>query len=141
MFKAGSVYNVNAEGAILTRAGRREAARLAAGHAFQEWAEQRASEPLREDLREALQDSHDRAIGRAKAQLQYNQDAIDRVYAAAAQAAQPRQHFVRRGAVYKRCDATRLRPGEQYFAKCAGGWEYVGVINAYGEQPDQEMTL
>ena len=66
--------------------------------------------------------------------------AIDVAHAAAAAASELVQNYVRRGAVYKRCDATRLRSGEQYLAKRAGGWEYVSVINARGEPPDQEVT-
>ena len=83
---------------------------------------------------------HAKHVGRAKAQMAFNQSAIDVAHAAAAAASELVQNYVRRGAVYKRCDATRLRSGEQYLAKRAGGWEYVSVINARGEPPDQEVT-
>ena len=119
---------------------RRQVRKLELAAAEKEWAEAQAAAPLREDVAAALEAEHDIAIGRAKAQMAFNQSAIDNAHAAAAAAAEPAPLFVRRGAVYKRCDATRLRPGEQFFAKRAGGWEYVGVINARGEPPPPEIT-
>ena len=97
------------------------------------------NEPLPEDVQAALQDAHDRAIGLEIAHLEHRQSAIDNLHEAVPAPAETAQYFVKRGAVFKRINATRLRPGEQYFAKRAGGWEYASVINANGEPPEQEI--
>ena len=61
MFEPGIAYSVNAEGAILTRAGRREAAKLAATIAAQERAEAEveAAGKLPRETLEAIQAEHD----------------------------------------------------------------------------------
>ena len=68
-FAANRIYNTNAEGAILSRHGRRDAARLAGEAARRELAEEEAlrEAELPEETREALQAEHDNPIGVALA--------------------------------------------------------------------------
>ena len=80
------------------------------------WAEQQASEPLREDVAAALEAEHDTAIGLAKAKAQYNQDVVDAAYEAA-QPAPPRQLYVKRGGAMGQVERCRLKPGELIFAR------------------------
>jgi hypothetical protein len=119
---------------------------LAAQAAAHEYAEAQAEAAVTLDPETAavLQDQHAAATGRAIKQAEVNQRLREDAYEQLKkeEAGKAIEHFVRRGAVHKRCDATRLRPGEQYFAKRAsGGWEFVGVINANGELPEQEIQL
>ena len=81
---------------------RRQVRGLELAAAEKEWAEQQASEPLREeDVAAALEDAHAARVGRAKAQLEHNQTVVDAAYEAAQQA-EPPQLFVRRGGEWGR---------------------------------------
>ena len=95
----------------LAPAARRQVQQLELAAAEREWAEAQASEPLRPDVAAALAASHDIAIGRAKAQAQYNQDVIDAAYEqAAAEAAQPPQLYVKRGGAWGRFKTPNSSP-------------------------------
>ena len=119
---------------------RRQTRRLEMHAAHQEFAEQVAAEPLREDVAAALQDSHDIAIGRAKAQAEYSQGLVDAAHAAA-QPAEPPQLFVRRGGEWGRVQNAKLKPGEHVFVKRPNGeMEAVGVVDATGGLPPEEIT-
>ena len=120
---------------------RRQARRLEMHAAHQELAEQVASEPLPEDVQAALESEHDIAIGRAKAQAEYNQSVVDAAYAAA-QADEPPQRYVRRGGEWGHVERAKLKPGETVFVKRENGeMEAVGVVDATGGLPPQEIQL
>ena len=126
--------------ADLPRNTRRQVRRLEMQAAHQEFAEQVAAEPLREDVQAVLEAEHDIAIGRAKAQAQFNQDAVDAAHAAA-QPAQPRQLFVKRGGEMGYVERCRLKPGELIFARMPSGeYETVGCVDSRGELPPPEVT-
>jgi hypothetical protein len=120
---------------------RRQARRLEATAEEKDWAEQVASEPLREDVAAALPASHDIAIGKALAQAKYHQDAIDNAHTAAQESvAQRPEHFVKRGAIYSRASKSKLRPAENvYVRRPSGEWECIGQVDSAGELPPQEI--
>jgi hypothetical protein len=106
--------------------------------AEREAAEEEADQPLRPDIAEALEAAHDKAIGVALKQAEINQRLSDAAYEQAAQAAQPRELFVRRGGEMGRTDRCRLRVGETVFARMPNGeYESVGRVNSNGEIPNE----
>jgi hypothetical protein len=91
---------------------RRQVRGLELAAAEKEWAEEQASEPLREDVAAALRAKHDLSIGKALAQAKYNQDAIDNAYVISA-APEPQKFFVKRGAIYTSAEKVqKLKPSE-----------------------------
>ena len=125
----------------MTPAARRAARGLEMAAAQQAWAEEIASEPLREDVRAALEAEHDLHIGKLLAQSQCNQDALDRLHESLAEAAEPLEYFVRRGSVYTRVTNVRPRPGEPCFTKAGDGdWQVAGTIDSNGEPPPELIT-
>ena len=58
-------------------------------------------------------------VSLVKAQLEHNQRVIDSAYEAAAQEVESRMvvFHVKRGALYVRCEKTKLRPGESVLTK------------------------
>jgi hypothetical protein len=85
---------------------------------------------LREDVAAALEDAHDIAVGRAKAQAQYNQAAVDGAYAAA-QPAEPRRLFVKRGGAWGHVERCRLKPGELIFTRTPAGDSWVPLLSLF----------
>jgi hypothetical protein len=125
----------------LSPAARRQARALEAEAQRQEWAEELASEPLREDVAAELEAQHAARIGKALAEAQFNQDAIDNLHEAIAAAAEPEPFFVRRGSVYSRVEKVKLKPGEPCFTKAGDGeWRTVGCVDSAGQLPPQEIT-
>ncbi len=121
----------------LSPAARRQIRVHEAAAAEKAWAEQVADEPLPPETAEALQASHDIAIGRARAQLEHNQAVIDAAHAAA-QPTEPRQLFVRRGGELGHAERCRLKPAELIFARTpTGEYEAVGHTNSNAEIPDE----
>ena len=62
-FQPGRIYDVNPEGAIITRAGRRQAAQLAGEASWQAACEVEAARPLDPETEAALAAEHDLRIG------------------------------------------------------------------------------
>jgi broad specificity phosphatase PhoE len=138
-FQPGRVYAVNAEGAILTRAGRRQAAQLAGEAAAQAAAEEAA---LPEETEAALADAHARNIGvqlkRAEIAFRDHDGAPEAIMAAQEEeesaaaeqkpAPEPREFFVKRGAVFMHVGKAKLRPGESLYARQPDGWVAVGAV-------------
>ena len=107
-------------------------------HAADEAAEF-ANRPLPPEIEEALQASHDRHIGLAKGQMQFNQDAIDNAHSAAATDAEPLQRYALRGAVYVRIEKIALKVGEPIFIKHpgpSGNYEIIGYTDVDAEPPE-----
>ena len=150
-FQTNKVYAVNAEGAILSRAGRRAAAELAGQAYAQRQAEEEAiaAGALDPETQAALEDAHAVDIGLQIKEAEAAQARRDAAYAqaqeAAAREAEPAkapEFFVKRGAVFMHAAKARLRPGEQVFVKRpSGAWETVGLIDASGSLPPEEMIL
>ena len=144
-FQLNRVYEVDPQGAIITRHGRREAARLAGEAAAQAQAEAdaEAAGELPPETREALQASHDTAIGLAlKAAEIAARDRDAAAEAAQREPAKPSELYVRRGGAWMRAERARLRPGEPIFVRqLSGEWEAVGVVDASGGLPPPEVTL
>ena len=116
---------------------RRQIRRLEKHAAHQEFAEQVASEPLRPDVQAALEASHELHIGAALKQAEVNQRLRDAAYEAA-QPAEPRQLFVRRGGAWGHVERCRLKPGALIFARTpAGEFEVVGRTNSNAEIPNE----
>jgi hypothetical protein len=123
---------------------RRQVRGLELGAAEKAWAEEQASEPLREDLRAALEDAHDRNVSTTKAQMEYNQGLSDAAYARAAEEAEAKttRYFVKRGGEMARVERARLKPAETVFTKRENGqYEAAGVIDANGEPLPPEITI
>ena len=119
------------------------ARRLETHAAHQEFAEQVAAEPLPEDVQAALEAEHELRIGAALKQAEYSQGLSDAVYAQAAEAAAAKatQYYVRRGGALGKVQNSKLKPGETVFAKHENGeMEAVGVVDATGGLPPQELT-
>ena len=144
-------YAVDPEGAILSQHGRREAARLAGAAAAQEWAEEEALRQgeLPKETLEALQAAHDTQIGialatAASAERTRNAGITAAQEAAAREAepAKPLAFFVRRGGEWGRIERSKLKPGEHVFTKRPNGqMQTVGVVDAIGQAPPEEMIL
>jgi hypothetical protein len=148
-FEPGVIYNIDDRGAILTRAGAREAARLAGEAAWQQQAEEEAlrqGEPPPETIA-APQDEHDKHIGLQIKAAEVAQARIDATYAQAQEAAEreaepvePQAFHVKRGAVYRKAEEVRLRPGETvYQRQPSGEWWAAGQVDANGGLP--EVTI
>ena len=121
---------------------RRQARRLEMHAAHQEFAEQVASEPLREDVAAVLEAEHDTAIGRAKAEAEYHQRLSDGIYKQLEEeaAAKVAQLYVRRGGEWGRVQNSKLKIGEHVFVRRENGqMESVGVVDATGGLPPQEI--
>ena len=117
---------------------RRQAWKLETIAQEKEAAEEEADAPLREDIQAALQAEHDLRIGAALQQARFNQAAIDNAHEAAAEAAQPREFFVKRGGEMGRTDRCRLKPGELIFARTpTGEYEVIGHTNSNAEIPNE----
>jgi hypothetical protein len=144
-YQPGVVYRTDERGAILTREGRQQAAELQAIVEEKEYFEQEASEPLRPDVAAALEDAHERSIGRAKAQTEYFQELQDQTFeAVTAPAAKTLERFVRRrGRHYTEVGKARLKPGEPVFIRepSTGEFRSIGIVNAAGELPEKEIEL
>ncbi|CEF48929.1 unnamed protein product [uncultured bacterium] len=145
-FEVGQVYRTDPTGAIITRHGQRQAARMAAGIAMEEAAEAAAIEAARLDAETAqiLQEKHDVAIAyeiRAAEVAQARRDA-DEAVARAGEPAKPSERFVKRGAVFMHAGKAKLRPGEQVFAKePSGAWAVVGPTDINGALPPDEVII
>jgi hypothetical protein len=127
--------------ADLPRNTRRQVRKLEAIAQEKEAAEAEVDQPLREDLQAALEDAHAAHIGRAKAQMAFNQSAIDVAHEAAAAATEPPQLYVRRGGEWAHVERAKLKPGETCFLKRENGeMEAAGVVNSRGEPPPPEIT-
>ena len=87
---AGEVYTV---GSILTRSGAQQAVRLQQAIEFREWAtdQAEASQQLAPEIEAVLQAEHDLSIGKALAQAEYHQEAVDRAYENATKEVDDRQ--------------------------------------------------
>ena len=123
---------------------RRQAREIEGVVQWQSWCEERAAEPLPPGVEEVLQAEHDKRIGHTKAQMAFNQDAVDAAYevAAAEAAAKETQYYVRRGGEMARVQNARLKPGETCFVRRPNGeMEAAGHVDAYGQPPDSEITL
>jgi hypothetical protein len=96
-----------------------------------------------------LQEKHDSAIAYETKVLEVAQARRDdeeeaaRLEALRAQEpAKPAERFVKRGSVYRAASAVKLRVGEQVFTRQPNGqWWLVGLVDANGNPPDQEITL
>jgi hypothetical protein len=150
-FQPGRVYDVNPEGAIITRHGRREAARLAGEAAAQAQAEAdaEAAGELPPETQAALEDAHAVSIGLqikaaeiAQARRDDLEEAIRLEALRAGEPAKPAEFHVKRGSVYRRAGDVRLRPGEQLFTRQPNGqWWVAGLVDATGSLPPTETIL
>jgi hypothetical protein len=146
---ASIAYSVNAEGAILTRAGRREAAKLAATIAAQERAEAEveAAGKLPRETLEAIQAEHDKHIAlqikAAEVRARNRDAAVIAAQEAAVAAERPAAKlYVRRGAVFRKAEEARLRPGETVYQRQPGGdWWAAGLVDSSGALPPEEIRL
>jgi hypothetical protein len=149
-YELNVIYSVNSDGSR-GRAIRRQIAELSNALAEQEWAEDEARRQgeLPEETRDALQAAHDAAIALETKQLEIYTRDRDAAIAAAQDAAaregepaKPSPLFVRRGAVYRKAEEARLRPGEPvYQRQPSGEWWVAGQVNANGGLPPPEVTL
>jgi hypothetical protein len=147
-FEPGRVYNIDDRGAIITRAGAREAARLAGEAAWQQQAEEEALRQgeLPPETRQVLEDIHACNIGLQIKAAEVAQARRDDQEAALARAAEepkkPSPLCVRRGAVFMTAAKARLRPGETIYQRQPSGelWA-VGLVDANGRCPPPEVTL
>ena len=73
-------------------AARRQARTLELATAEKAWAKEQANKPLREDVAAALEAEHAIAIGRDRAQAQYNEELVDAAHEAM-RAPEPRQLY------------------------------------------------
>jgi hypothetical protein len=130
------------------RAIRRVAGQLAAADSFQAWAEEQASAPPDEALASALaivQEQHDIAVALQIKELEIRDRDKDAAIAAAQEAAVAEEKpaatlFVRRGAIFRRAEEAKLRPGEPVFVKePSGAWAAVGLVDANAGLP--EVTI
>jgi hypothetical protein len=123
---------------------RRHAREIKGNVAWQDWCEENANPPLREDVRAVLEDEHARRIEKLKAQALVNQGMADAVYAVAQAEAETKatEYFVRRGGAWGRVENAKLRPGETVFVKRENGqMEAAGTIDSRGQPPEQEIRL
>jgi hypothetical protein len=98
-----------------------------------------ANQPLPPETEEALQASHDLRVGKAKAQLQFGQDAIDNLHNSLGTEREPIQRFAKRGSVYVRIEKIALQPGEPIFIKHrgpSGNYEIIGHTDVDGMPPE-----
>jgi hypothetical protein len=120
-FESGVVYDVDPEGGILTKAGRRQARSLQAQAAQQDWAEEQAiaANELPPETLAALQDSHDRYIGTQLREAEIRSRRHDEAVAAAQEefAAKTLEFYVKRGSVMRPAAKVALKPAENVFAK------------------------
>ena len=146
-FEPNVAYQITSDGRM-GRALRRQAGQLAAASAEREWAEREvevANKLPRETL-EAIQDAHDRYIGRELAIAEHNARLVDAAYEAAQRKAAGEKaaatYHVKRGAVYRKAEEARLRPGETvYQRQPSGDWWAAGVVDSTGGLPPEEVTL
>jgi hypothetical protein len=149
-FQLNTVYLSNSDGSR-GRALRRQVGELAGAAAEQERAEFEAiaANELDPETEKILQEKHDSAIAYETKVLEVAQARRDdeeeaaRLEALRAQEpAKPAERFVKRGSVYRAASAVKLRVGEQVFTRQPNGqWWLVGLVDANGNPPDQEITL
>ena len=123
---------------------RRQAAQAASILQEEIYAEEQveAANKLSPELEEVLQNSHDQHVALTKARLEANQRFTDAAYESATQEAESRTvvFHVKRGAIYARCEKTKLRAGENVFTKEESGeWVFAGVVDSNGEPPPQPI--
>ena len=142
-FQPGIVYRTDAEGHIITPAGRRAAAKLAGEAYAQQQAEEeaRAAGTLDPETEALLRGEHEHHISGQILAAEIKARNADAVIAAqGAEQKPPDPLYVRRGAIYRRADTAKLRPAEQVFAKePSGAWAAVGVVDANAGLP--EVTI
>ena len=132
----------------MTRSGAEQAARLRAIYEHKDWSEEQASEPLRDDVAAALEDSHPSHIGLAKAVAEHQQAAVDRLHDQLARESDEKIQqamFVKRGARhYVPVEKVKdLSPGEHVFVRreSSNRYDSIGIVNSLGELPEQEIQL
>jgi hypothetical protein len=151
-FEPNTTYLLHPDGSRShNRAISRQAAALAADAFLQAAVEEEAiaAGTLDPETAAALADEHDRAIGLQIKAAEVAQARIDSAYAQAQEAAEreaepakPSEFFVKRGAVYRKTEEARLRPGEPVFVKePSGAWAAVGTTNINGALPPDEVII
>ena len=150
MFEPGVTYNVDDRGAIITRAGARQAARLAGEAAAQQQAEEEAiAAGTPDEATEALlRGEHEYHISgqilaaeiRAR-----NADAVTAAQEAAAREAEPAKppaFFVKRGALFMHTAKAKLRVGEEIFTRQPNGqWWVGGLVDVNGGLPPPQEVI
>ena len=97
-----------------------------------------ANQPLAPDVEEALQAAHDKYISKAKAQMQFNQDAIDNAHEVVPTDSAPLiQSYVLRDDTFTRVEEVELLPAEPVFMRHhSGTFEIFGYVDSDGELPE-----
>jgi hypothetical protein len=142
-FQPNTLYQLTSDGRM-GRAVLRQAAQVNAGLQEQAWCEAQAEldQQLPVETQTVLEDLHNERIALLKARRAHDlrlTDAAEKAANETAKPAAPPEFRVQRGKFFVACEGTRLKPGENVFAKFAeaGGWQVVGQVNALGEPPEQ----
>ena len=149
-FQPNRVYEVDPQGAILTRAGRRQGAQLAGEDFAQQQAEEEviAVGALDAETAAILQEKHDVDVALQIKTAEIRARDADAVVTAAQDEGaggaeqKPPAIYVKRGGAWMHAERARLRPGEPVFVKRpTGEWEAVGAVDASGGLPPPEVIL
>ena len=142
-YERNTVYRVTDDDRLGRRL-QRQAARMEAESAEEEWIEEEAERPLPPEVVEALQETHGSDVARQSAQAAADANRADAISDAVAESLEPPRFLSRRGGRhYAPAHKARLKPGEDVFMKdpSDGTFQFVGTTDSTGGLPNAPIIL